>query len=138
MFHLQIQEPASRSTPKRPFVILANFFLNFIISKYLKQKANLSICVDERSPCGLSTGDIKIYQSQMIKSYCYYLQCRSSPWTSIKELFLLTKFDNSSPLCNLGQRDLSKSHDYELMMSLPPDMEHPMELFECGLPAVQV
>ena len=106
------------------------FFLNFIISKYLKQEANLSICVDERSPCGLSTGDIKIYQSQMIKSYCYYLQCRSSPWTSIKELFLLTKFDNSSPLCNQGQRDLSKSHDYELMMSLPPDMEHPMELFE--------
>ena len=39
--------------------------LNFIITKYLKQEVNddLSVCVDESSPCGLSiTGDIKIYQ----------------------------------------------------------------------------
>ena len=44
--------------------------LNFIIAKYLKQEADddLSVCVDERSPCGLSiTGDIKIYQFHMIK-----------------------------------------------------------------------
>ena len=35
-----------------------------IITKYLKQEVddNLSACVDERSPCGLSiTGDINIY-----------------------------------------------------------------------------
>ena len=35
-----------------------------IITKYLKQEVddNLSPCVDERSPCGLSiTGDINIY-----------------------------------------------------------------------------
>ena len=44
--------------------------LNFITTKYLKQEVDddLSICVDERSPCGLSiTGDIKIYQYHMIR-----------------------------------------------------------------------
>ena len=44
--------------------------LNFIITKYLKQEVDddLSVCVDEHSPCGLSiTGDIKIYQCHMIK-----------------------------------------------------------------------
>ena len=43
---------------------------NFIITKYLKQEVDddLSVCVDERSPCGLSiTGDIKIYQCHVIK-----------------------------------------------------------------------
>ena len=75
--------------------------LNFIITKYLKQKVDddLSSCVDKCSPCDLSiTGDIKTYQCHMIKrqSY-YYIQWRSALWTSIKELFLLAKFDNSSP-----------------------------------------
>ena len=32
--------------------------------------------------------------------------------------------------------DLSKSHDYEVMMSLPSDVEYPIELFEWGLCAV--
>ena len=39
--------------------------LIFIITKYLKQEVddNLSICIDEHNPCGLSiTGDIKMYQ----------------------------------------------------------------------------
>ena len=47
-----------------------SFLQNFIITKYLEQEVNedLSICMDERSPCGLSiTGDIKIYQCHMIK-----------------------------------------------------------------------
>ena len=47
------------------------FFLqNFIITKYWKQEVDddLSVCMDERSPCGLSiTGDIKIYQCHVIK-----------------------------------------------------------------------
>ena len=46
-------------------------FLNFIITKYLKQEVNddLSLCMVERSPCDLSiTGDIKIYQCHMMKS----------------------------------------------------------------------
>ena len=50
----------------RAFVSLAKF----IIPKYLKQEVDddLSVCVDERSPCGLSiTGDIKIYQCHVIK-----------------------------------------------------------------------
>ena len=44
--------------------------LNFIITKYLKQEVDedLSICVDECGPCGLSiTGNIKIYQCHVIK-----------------------------------------------------------------------
>ena len=43
---------------------------NFIITKYLKQEVDddLSVCVDECSPFGLSvTGDAKIYQCHMIK-----------------------------------------------------------------------
>ena len=50
----------------RTFAILAKF----IIAKYLKQEVDddLSVCVYERSPCGLSiTGDIKIYQCHVIK-----------------------------------------------------------------------
>ena len=48
-----------------------SFLQNFIITKYLKQEVDddLSVCVDERSPCGLSiTRDIKIYQCHVIKS----------------------------------------------------------------------
>ena len=44
--------------------------LNFVITKYLKQEVDddLSVCVDERSPSGLSiTGDIKIYQYHLTK-----------------------------------------------------------------------
>ena len=40
------------------------------LAKYLKQEVddNLSLCVVERSPCGLSiTGDIKIYQCHVMK-----------------------------------------------------------------------
>ena len=47
-----------------------SFLQNFIITKYLKQEVDddLSLCVVERSPCGLSiTGDIKIYRCQMMK-----------------------------------------------------------------------
>ena len=47
-----------------------SFLQNFIIKKYLKQEVDddLSVCMDERSPCGLSiTGDIKIYQCHVIK-----------------------------------------------------------------------
>ena len=34
--------------------------------------------------------------------------------------------------------DLSKSHDYDVMISLAPDAEYPIEPFEWGLPAIQV
>ena len=43
--------------------------MDFIITKYLKQEGddNLSVCVDEHSPCGLSiTGDIKIYHCHAV------------------------------------------------------------------------
>ena len=47
-----------------------SFLQNFIITKYLKQEVDddLSVCVHECSPCGLSiTGDIKIYQCHVMK-----------------------------------------------------------------------
>ena len=47
-----------------------SFLQNFIITKYLKEEVddNLSVSVDERSPCGLSiTRDIKIYQCHVIE-----------------------------------------------------------------------
>ena len=54
--------------PREHLSFLQNF-LNFIITKYLKQEFNedVSLYVDERSPCGLSiTADIKIYQCHLI------------------------------------------------------------------------
>ena len=82
--------------------------LNFIIRKYLKQEVDddLSICVNEWSPCGLYIAEnIKTYQCHVIKRWWrYYPQWRSALWTSPKELLLLPKFDSSSP-----------SHAYELM-----------------------
>ena len=54
--------------PRQHLSFLQNF-LNFITA-YLKQEVddNLSLCVVEHSPCGLSiTGDIKIYQCHVMK-----------------------------------------------------------------------
>ena len=48
--------------PREHLPFLQNL-LNFVITKHLKQEVNddLSVCVDGRSPCGLTiTGDIKI------------------------------------------------------------------------------
>ena len=56
--------------PRENLSFLQNL-LNFIIPRYLKQDIDedLSVCVDERSLCGLPiTGDIKIYQYHVIKS----------------------------------------------------------------------
>ena len=55
--------------PRENLFFLQNL-LNFIIAKYLKQQVNddLRVCMDERSPCGLSvTGDIKIYQRHVVE-----------------------------------------------------------------------
>ena len=95
---VQIQEPASRSTTTEHLSFLQNL-LNFIIIKYLKQEADddLRICVDEHSLYGLSaTGDIKVL-------------LRSALWTSIKDLFLLPKSDNSSPSVT-RDKEICQSH----------------------------
>ena len=93
LFHVQIQSlQVGQQLPQEHLPFLRNL-LNFIITKYLKQEVDdsLSLCMDEHSPCGLSiTGDIKIYQCKVIK-------WRSALSTSITELLLLPKFDNSSP-----------------------------------------
>ena len=72
LFFVQVQEPASRSTTTRAIVCYLSS--NLIIRKYLKQvDDDLSVCVDEHSPCGLSvTGDIKIYQCHVIKRQLHY------------------------------------------------------------------
>ena len=68
LFHVQLQEPANRSTTTREFI--CHLSLNLIITKYLKQEVgdDVSVCFDELSPYGLSViGDIKIYQFHVIK-----------------------------------------------------------------------
>ena len=55
--------------PQEHLLFLENL-LDFIITKYLQQGVDddLSVCVDERSPCGFSiTGDIKIYHCHVTK-----------------------------------------------------------------------
>ena len=54
LFHVERQQPTSRSTTTRAFVFLTKF-AEFVITKYLKQEANdsLRVCLDEHSPCGL-------------------------------------------------------------------------------------
>ena len=55
--------------PQKYLFCLRNLLI-FTITKYLRQEAedDLSICVDERSPCGIPiAGDKKIYQCHVIK-----------------------------------------------------------------------
>ena len=53
LFHVQIEDSASRSTTTRTFFFLAKF-AEFYYHKIFEQvDDDLSICVDERSPCGL-------------------------------------------------------------------------------------
>ena len=55
--------------PQEHLSFLQNL-LNFIITEHLKKEFNddLTVGMDECSPCGLSvTGDIKIYQCDMVK-----------------------------------------------------------------------
>ena len=55
--------------PQEHLPFLQNF-LDFIVTKYLMQEVDddLIVCVDERSPCGLSiTAGIKIYQCHVIQ-----------------------------------------------------------------------
>ena len=59
--------------PQQHLSFLLNL-LNFIISKYLKQEVDddLSLCVDEGSPCGFSiTGNIKISMGQRLNVPMY-------------------------------------------------------------------
>ena len=125
------KSPASRSPSTRAFVSLAEL----IITKYFKQEVNgdLSVCVDERRPSGLSiTGDIKIYQCHVIKrSWRYYSHWISALWTSAKELFLLPKLITVGP----ETRDKEiKSCEYEVMTSVPSEVGYPIEPLEWGLP----
>ena len=103
-----------------------SFLQNFIITKYLKQEVDddLSVCVDERSSCGLSiTGDIKTYQCHMIKrQWCCYHQQRSVLSSSTMELLLLLKFDNGSSSLiqdkEICQVIMSQCHHYHLRWSI--------------------
>ena len=92
--------------PQEHLPFLQNL-LNFIIPKYLKQEIDddLSVCVDERSPYGLSiTGDIKIYQFTWSKSNGLTTPIEKCPIVVYTELFILSKFDNSSPSVTQDKR----------------------------------
>ena len=55
--------------PREDLSLLQNF-LNFVITKYLKQEISgeLNVCVDECSPIVFSiTGDMKVYQCHVMK-----------------------------------------------------------------------
>ena len=53
-------------------------------------------------------------------------QWRNALRTSVKKLFLLLKFDNSST-CEQRQGDLSNSHEYGVLTSVPPKAEYPID-----------
>ena len=81
--------------PQEHLSVFQNF-LNFIITKYFKQEVDevLSFCMVECSLCGLSiTGDL----SMSCNGNVMMLLWRSALLTSITELLLLPKFDNSCP-----------------------------------------
>ena len=84
------------STTTRAFVFLAKF-LKFYYHKYLKQEVddNLSLCVVEHSPCGLSNWRYKDLQMSSDEKVMTLLW-RSALLTSITGLLLLPNFDNSS------------------------------------------
>ena len=78
LFHVQRQEPASSTTTTRAFVFLAKL----IITKYLKEGVDedLSVCVDERYPCGLSIArDIDLSKLCNLKVMTLLPQCRRAP-----------------------------------------------------------
>ena len=86
--------------------------LNFIVTKNLKQEVHdgLSICMNECSPCGLSIiGDKDLLMSHDQKVTMLLTQWRNTLWTSIKELFLLPKFNNSSPFAT-RDKEICQSH----------------------------
>ena len=126
LLHVQLLEPASRSTAARAFV--CHISLNYIIAKYLKHEVDdgSSVCVDKRRPCCFSvTGDIKIY---------------SVPWSNDNDV---TSHNGEVPHGLLSRScyylpHLPKSRIYKVMMSLAPEAEYPMEPFEWGLPAVKI
>ena len=51
-FHIKIQEPARGSTTTRAFVFPAKFYYQEILKEEVDD--DLSVCIDERSPCGLA------------------------------------------------------------------------------------
>ena len=69
LFHVQIQEPKSRSTATTAFVFLGKIAECYYCKIFEKKiDDDLTVGVDERSTCGLSvTGDTKIYQCHVIK-----------------------------------------------------------------------
>ena len=74
-------------------------FLNFIITKYLKQEVDddLSLCVVKRNPLwplyNWRYKDLSMSSDEKVMT----LLCRNALSTSITDLLLLPQFDNSSP-----------------------------------------
>ena len=107
--------------PREHLSFLQNL-LNFFITKYLKQvDDDLSIWVDKRSSCGLYNWrykDLSMSRDQKVMAL----------------LSLMEKFGNSSSSVT---RD-NLSYNYELVTSLLPEVEYPMESFQWSLTAAQI
>ena len=107
--------------PREHLSFLQNL-LNFFITKYLKQvDDDLSIWVDKRSSCGLYNWrykDLSMSRDQKVMAL----------------LSLMEKFGNSSSSVT---RD-NLSYNYELVTSLLPEVEYPMESFQWSLAAAQI
>ena len=129
MFHVQIQEPASRSTTTKAFVFLAKF----IITKYLKQKVddNLSVWVDEHRPCGLSkTRDINMFGIMWSKGDDVTTPNGEVSYRPLSKSCFYCPNLITLALVTRGEEDIfSKSNDYEVMASVPPEMDYPIEPF---------
>ena len=82
--------------PQEHLPFLQNL-LDFTITKYLKQEGDddLRVCMDERSPCGLSiTGDIHV----MKRKWCNCPQWRSALSMSIQSCFYCPNLITVAPL----------------------------------------
>ena len=103
LFHVQYKSLQVCHQSQEHLSFLQNL-LNFIITKYFKQEVDddLSLCVVERSHCGLYNWRYKDL-SMSLDEKVVMLLWRSALWTSLTELLFLPKFDNNSPFVTQDQ-----------------------------------
>ena len=85
----------------------------------MKQEVDddLSVCMDQGSPCGLSiTGDIKFINAIWSKGNDITTPNGEVLYELLSKLFLMPKFDNYNSSVS---RYLPKSCDYDIILSVP-------------------
>ena len=130
LFYVQIQEPTSRSTTTRALVFLAKFaefyyHKIFETGNWWRPKRlrgwTLPLCL----LCNWRYKDLSVSHDQKLMTLLTPME--KSPISFYHRVVLLSKFDNSCPSVT-WEKDLSR--DYELMTSLAPEVEYPMEPFQ--------